>query len=198
MTRLSGRHGHMTTGARLGALAMPFSRGILLRRQKDASCHVGGRRRARRSSEPACAAAWHARVPRRLGHPGSTWRPRSRAGEHGIARRLAAKELSHLAATAAVPQLLVAAAPRLWRSRSSADRGGVHHDAAAPAPVRERPEVPSRRLTAWRHAAHAHKQQVNAGGPVGRAGKQAISSCGVLTLGTMSVSEEQCSGRSCY
>ena len=46
-------------GARLGTLAMPFSRGILLVRKEDAFCALAGHRRAHHSSEPACAAAAH-------------------------------------------------------------------------------------------------------------------------------------------
>ena len=46
-------------GARLGTLAPPLSRYILLGRENEASCHLGGRGEAWRSSQPACARVGH-------------------------------------------------------------------------------------------------------------------------------------------
>ena len=73
----------------------PLSRWILLVPDEDASCHLGGRGGACRSSEPACTACCHKKVAAGSVHPGSHGQPRWQASEHGVASNAADNSRMH-------------------------------------------------------------------------------------------------------
>ena len=73
----------------------PLSAWPLLVRKDEASCHLGGRGGAWRSSEPTCTACCHKKVAAGSVHPGSHRQPRWQASEHGVASNAADNSRMH-------------------------------------------------------------------------------------------------------
>ena len=140
-TSLHGRYDHIVTGARRGTLVPPLSRRIHLVRKNDASCHVGGRRGARRSSKPVVRVCGTLFPRRRVGQPASHEGARWHAGEHGIRSSGGDIVRSYLVHLTVVPNSFMPAAAGACRRAAPTMITTVVDERALSTVVLERPAV---------------------------------------------------------
>ena len=154
-------------------MAPPLSRWILLVPDDDASCHIGGHRGARPSSEPVVRACGSEKVCRRVEGTGSardSWR---HAGDCEIRSSGGDKVGSYLVHLTYVANSFVPVAPCACRSRSVGVHGAVHDERAVGDALLRLHEVLQRRSSTLHRVAHVHRQQLNAASATRCAAQQA-------------------------
>ena len=140
----------------------PLSLRIHLVPSDDGSCHLGGHRGARPSSEPVVRACGTEKVCRRVEGTGSARDAWRHAGDCEIRSSGGDKVGSHLIHLTYVANSFVPVAPCACRSRSVGEHGAVHDERAVVDALLRLHEVLQRRSSTLHRVAHAHRQQLNA------------------------------------